>query len=159
VLHHVAIPGGGDGLRCDVLVPAAESGWCRWCSSSCCGTQHEPGLHALLVRTGGSLCPVQTESESSPRARACCSLYYIIILLALEHRHCRSSALTGLACGLRGKLWSGHCLFKPTSHWASLLCFWPVEATRMLVVQGIVQCLRNSTYIDLVYKTMRVTTS
>lgn len=97
VLHHVALPGSSDGLRCDVVVPASESCRCRWCSRCCCGTQHEPGLHALLVRTGGSLCPVQTESESSPRARACCSLYYISILLALACRYCNSSALTVLA--------------------------------------------------------------
>jgi hypothetical protein len=125
VLHHVAIPGGGDGLRRDILVPTAESGWGRRSRSCCCRTQHEPGLHALLVRTGGSLCPVQTESESSPRARACCSLYYITILLALEHRHCRTSAVAVLVCGLRAKLlvWSGHCLFQFTSHSASVLTF------------------------------------
>lgn len=97
VLHHVALPGSSDGLRCDVVVPASESCRCCWCSRCCCGTQHESGLHALLVRTGGSLCPVQTESESSPRARACLSLYYISILLALARRYCSSSALTVLA--------------------------------------------------------------
>jgi hypothetical protein len=96
VLHHVAIPGGGDGLRCNFHVPASELGWCRRYGGGCSsgGTQHEPSLHALLVRTGGSVCPVQTEPQSSSRARACCSLYYILLyLLALEHRHHSSSAI------------------------------------------------------------------
>lgn len=74
-----AVPGRCDGLRRLVELPTADAGRrcrCRRRPRS----QHKPGVHALLVRTGGSLCPVQTESDSSPRARACQSLYLSHIL-------------------------------------------------------------------------------
>lgn len=58
-------PGRG---RCRCRCRRTPSGG-RW------GAQHQPRVHALLVRTGGPLCPVQTESGSSPRARACCFSY------------------------------------------------------------------------------------
>lgn len=71
-VHHVAVPGRRHGLRRLLRVP--EAGAHR------AGGQHQPGFHALLVRTSGSVCPLQT--DSSPRTRACYNnTYYLIITL------------------------------------------------------------------------------
>lgn len=74
--ENVAVSG-GHGLR-GLSTTKPGRGRCR-CrrtpSGGRWGAQHQPRVHALLVRTGGPLCPVQTESGSSPRARACCFSY------------------------------------------------------------------------------------
>lgn len=74
----VAVPS-GNGLR---GISTTESGGRggRWSPSPGArrAAQHQPRVHALLVRTGGPLCPVQTESGSSPRARACCVYIFYI---------------------------------------------------------------------------------
>lgn len=73
----VAVPGRCHGLRCVFVLPKTDAG-------SWIGCQHKPGFHSLLVRTGGSLCPVQTESEqSSSWARACQSLISLYTLHTL----------------------------------------------------------------------------
>lgn len=85
-----AVSGGRHGLRRVVDVPTSDP---RRRSRS----QHQPGVHALLVRTGGSLCPVQTESEqSSSRARACQSLIYLLISQTLYTTRTRHFTTTPL---------------------------------------------------------------
>lgn len=99
----VAVPGGRHGLRRVVDVPTSDAR--RWRRSR---SQHQPGIHALLVRTGGSLCPVQTESEqSSSRARACQSL---ISLYTLHFTTQSASTLAPLALRKHNKLLSYRAL-------------------------------------------------
>lgn len=64
-VQHVAVPGRRHGLRRVLGIPTADS--------DRPGGEHQPCFHALLVRTGGSVCPLQT--ESSPRTRACYTYY------------------------------------------------------------------------------------
>ena len=59
VRHNASLPGRGHGLRRLFWSAEADPD----------GPGHQSGVHPLLVRTGGSVCPLQT--DSSPRTRAC----------------------------------------------------------------------------------------
>ena len=81
LLGYVALSG-GNGLRgISTAEPGGRRGRRAPPPRARGPAQHQPRVHALLVRTGGPLCPVQTESGSSPRARACCVYIFLYLLL------------------------------------------------------------------------------
>lgn len=78
IINNVALPGCRHGLCCFIefpTTPGTNWSW-RWC-------QHQSGLHALLVRTSGYVCLLQT--DSSPRTRACQLIFSAYSLLSYTH--------------------------------------------------------------------------